>query len=535
MLKNLDIILCIQNNLIFKIFIFFIYLSMSGCGLHFHNAGNEELARKANDAFNKADIGKYIDAERAVLKQTNERDLLAMRRNILAERDRSIITALDKDETIEGYLKLISDRLDNIGFPKNESEIKIIKELPDKFYTAIQFRDFYLVSVSNQKISRVAFPPNNEDEKLAKKIGGNPEYLFRQYQEKSKEYSDSFEKLKKFKGSIGEINTKLIDTAKFQVEITAKLNEAKKDLKNATTEYNEALNYGKTTWDELVNYRNTIESSVKKFDSVVDLLEKQARELGMNDLLAEIRLERIKVMRDQLGEFLTAFSDEQLGNQKTDSAPLITSSTPATSGTPAEASHAINQSNDAENAGKIATVLMGMSKEIHDSTSEAKLVPLTFQKEKLRLEFERMNRMLDRGKQRISLLQSERNVFIAEGKKLWKANNLLNNVSNGNNKVKLGELLKSNNKDKLLQAIYLRTESISVEKRQEEEKELAMISLDHEEALDSTEFALGLWKEMISSPLEQLVNYHASGITSDDISKLLQAASLAGIAVGVNR
>lgn len=82
---------------------------------------------------------------------------------------------------------------------------------------------------------------------------------------------------------------------------------------------------------------------------------------------------------------------------------------------------------------------------------------------------------------------------------------------------------------------YLRTESISVEKRQEEEKELAMISLDHEEALDSTEFALGLWKEMISAPLEQLVNYHASGITSDDISKLLQAASLAGIAVGVNR
>jgi hypothetical protein len=64
---------------------------------------------------------------------------------------------------------------------------------------------------------------------------------------------------------------------------------------------------------------------------------------------------------------------------------------------------------------------------------------------------------------------------------------------------------------------------------------VALISLDHEQALDASEFALALWKHMIATPLEEFVGYHASGIKSQDIANLINAVGLAGIAIGVNR
>src|SRR5437016_4743019 len=71
-------------------------LFLSGCGLHLHNSADEALARKANDTLKAADIGKFVEAERQVVQATNDRDLAATRRNVLAERDQAIVTALDE-------------------------------------------------------------------------------------------------------------------------------------------------------------------------------------------------------------------------------------------------------------------------------------------------------------------------------------------------------------------------------------------------------------------------------------------------------
>jgi hypothetical protein len=228
----------------------------------------------------------------------------------------------------------------------------------------------------------------------------------------------------------------------------------------------------------------------------------------MQDLLAEVRLAKIEEQRKSIGAFLDAFSKSE---------------NVAASGEAADSAAA-------DQAGRVASVLLDATRAIQESSSRAKLVPLTFERERLRLEAERAQRMLDRGAARSALLEQQRAAFVAEAMKLVDAENSLKRASTS----KIWDLI-LNDDQNALHALFIWAESISVDKLREEEIEVSLITLDHDEALDASEYALALWNHMIASPLEQLVAYHASGITPEDIANLVQAASLAGVAVGTNR
>jgi hypothetical protein len=79
-------------------------------------------------------------------------------------------------------------------------------------------------------------------------------------------------------------------------------------------------------------------------------------------------------------------------------------------------------------------------------------------------------------------------------------------------------------------------DTIHTYRAREEKLDYMLIALDHDEAVDNSEMAVGLWNSLIATPVNQIAAYHGSGVKAEDVAALvIQALSLGGIAVGVNR
>jgi hypothetical protein len=487
---------------------------IAGCGgLHLHNPADEALARKAGDTFKAADVAAFVAAERKVLAAAHERDLAATRRNLAAERDAAIVVALSegrKASDLDAYFK---GRLVAIGIPDDPAARKRLHGLPDRRQQALVARDAYIVSVSQKAVAPPAFPPSADDEKGAEGVG-DPTILllFRAYQTAANDYTADLRHLRALKsGRLGDVNEQLRKAGELQTELAA-------EIKTKVAKLNELVEAYKKTETAQASSGDAIAPQLTKavhaFDEIARTLEAKARAAGLEDLLAETRLAKLQELRTHLGGFLTAFSQAQSAPSETAPARLA----------------------DAEAAGRAAAVLVNAGDLVRNASIRAKLVPLVFEQERVRLEILRAQRAVDRGKARVALLERKRESLISEGVKLVDAVNTLHTASGGNAAKVLKELRADPTaKGPLLHAVFVWAESIAIDKLRQEEADVALISLDHEQALDASEFALALWKHMIATPLEELVGYHASGIKSQDIANLINAAGLAGVAVGVNR
>jgi len=494
--------------------LFPIAIVLGGCGLHLHNAADEALARKADDAFKAADVGKYVEAERKVLQSTNERDSVVTRRNVLAERDLALILALDERQTVGRFTDRIQASVEELGYPSEQKRQQILNGLRQRRAEAMIARDAYVTAGS---VAQPSFPPTDADKETALKTSAGAQAIFAEYQRAASQYFDDSQTLNITEGKIGTINKQLKHAKDMNSEIADELAVAKAQLKEAVEHYKQEAASGKKQWEELETSRQKVMDALAQFDKIAKKLEPLAKQIHMQDLLAQIRLEKLNAISEQLGKFLTAFSEEEAG-QDGKGADVSTEAPPS----------------DAETAGRVAAVLVDAGKEITESATRTKLIPLLFEQERLRLEVERTERMVARGAKRIALLERQRESCIAQGAKLVDALSVLKHASKDDD-ASIGRLMNSDQKEYVVHAIFVSTESIAVDKLRQEEIEVTLIALDHEEALDATEYALNLWKHMIGSPLEQLVGYHASGLTSEDIANLLHAAGMAGIAVGVNR
>jgi hypothetical protein len=485
----------------------------TGCALHLHNAANEALARNADTAFKAADVAKAVAAERSLVQATHERDLEVTRRNVLAERDLTILVGLDPERTAGDILGIIGGRLREIGVPANIAARKAIYALSKDRADAMIARDAYLNALEAARVRLAeppSFPPTPEDQKAALAThDGGVISTFTNYELTSQQYTSDLAQLDAIDaGRLGDLNRRIAETDALRKSTKAELGVAIAKLQKAIKAYKDEEASGTKSWEELADARKKIEDALNKFDAIEGKLEPLAAKLGMQDLLAEVRLAKIEEQRKSIGAFLDAFSKSE---------------NVAASGEAADSAAA-------DQAGRVASVLLDATRAIQESSSRAKLVPLTFERERLRLEAERAQRMLDRGAARSALLEQQRAAFVAEAMKLVDAENSLKRASTS----KIWDLI-LNDDQNALHALFIWAESISVDKLREEEIEVSLITLDHDEALDASEYALALWNHMIASPLEQLVAYHASGITPEDIANLVQAASLAGVAVGTNR
>ena len=488
------------------------WVVLAGCGVHLHNPADETLARKASDDFHAADVGSFVSKERAVIQAANQRDLAATRHSVAVERDAVVIAALSEEETAADLLGEIMRRRQSIGLDAHEKELH---GLPSLLRQAMQARDAYLVAIlsSSKPIDAPSFPPVEADSKAAQDAGGAIWGIFQAYDKLSVRYETNLEALSKLQsGVIGQLNNELVDADAINLQVKTDLDAATQALKRAVDEYENAAGGSATSAKDLEEAEKKLAAALGAFDKIDPTLEQKAKEAHLEDLLASFPLEKLKTSRDEIGKFLDAFSAE-----------LAQGSSPGGSAT------------TAEGFGKTAAALAGSAQEIRESSTHAMLVPLLFEKERLQIEMDRLTRKAERGRKRVDLIEAERDQAVAEGMKLLSAESSLKQASAGNPRQKMATLLEGSQRGEALRSIFLLSESIGIQRLRREEIEVALITLDQDEALDASEFALQLWSHAIATPLDELVQYHASGIKPEDIAQLIQALSLAGTAVGVNR
>jgi hypothetical protein len=77
-------------------------------------------------------------------------------------------------------------------------------------------------------------------------------------------------------------------------------------------------------------------------------------------------------------------------------------------------------------------------------------------------------------------------------------------------------------------------ESWSVGRTPAEEIDFLIAGIDHRAALESSSAAFAQWSNLIGVPLSQLVAYHESGIKSEDLANLINAAGFGAIAASID-
>lgn len=489
---------------------------LTGCsGLHLYNSADEQLARKAQDSFKAADVTSFIDSERKTLALSEGRDRAVAKRNMQAQRDAALLYALENGTTVQKLIDFLNERLTDRGIPNSSGERRTLHDLEDMRHTALRARSFYAMEAMAKSLPYPSFPPSEKDKQAAAKISAACPAVtpWCVYADKSKEYSDALTKVAQYNtGDLGEINRQLKEGRELQKKISDDVQTARSNLDSVTAQYKTAAINPNA---KLNDAKTKVEAALKQFDDIAAKYEDTAKNLNLNDVLALSHVEKAKKVRAEIGQFLAAYAQDSTTSDSSKQTSL-------------------------DAAGRTATILVKAQSDIEDASIHAKLVPLIFEQERLRLDIEYGQRAVTRLDQRLTLLERQRAELIREGNSLIDS---VNSIQKGCADINckpatdstLSLLGNNNSSGSALHALFVLSDSITINKRKRREAEVELVRLDQEQALDASDYALKTWKAMIASPLEELVAYHASGLKSQDIANLIHAAGLAGIAVGVNR
>ena len=358
-----------------------------------------------------------------------------------------------------------------------------------------------------------SLPPTYGDESTANKIGGNALHLFHTYKRISLDYDAGQKDLASIgTGEIGRLNAAISDTTDLKAKVATAVAISKKSLDTAVKAFKDAVAAGDKTEQELADLIDRITQVIKRLEVDEGDLADAAKKIHAEDLLADLPLAKLEAAQAEVKAFLDAYAKAGAGQ--------------------ADASKDLS---NAEAAGRAVAVLANQAVGLKQSSTKAKLVPLLFEQERLQIEVDRQNRRKDRAATRLSLLERQREDAIAEAMRLTAAIDSLKKSYGRDPAQTIEALLMDNNaKGDFVDALFLVSESIAMNRRRREEAEVALIGLDHDEALDSSEFALSLWEQTIAMPMAELLAYHGSGIKPEDVARFAQAAALVGVAVGVN-
>jgi hypothetical protein len=513
--------------------------ALTGCtGFHLHNSADEGLAKKAQDSFKAADITGLINAERKTVTTANERDIAVVKRNMQAERDAILIFALENETTGQKLVQFLTQRLSDRGIPIDDQEgIRALHDLEQLRHAALSARKMYALTALEARLPYPSFPPSKKDiEEATKKWDSCPsppvqptnvQRPWCTYQTKATEYSKALDKASSYEtGELGQLNKALHDAENLRGQVIEDTRNAKNDLETAKKQYQSQA----TSADpKLEAAEKAVNGALKKFDDLSAKYTDEAKKNNLTDLLAIVHLEKLKTIRGAIGEYLASYQED-----------LSQASADTSTATPT-----VDKKEATSAAGRTAAVLVKANKDIQNASIHAKLVPLLFEQERLRIEIDYGEKAVSRASRRIEALERQREELIRESMKLIDATKTIKDGCNAfedpNRKCDLAKDsvfgLISNNKSGsyLVHSLLVLSESVVIHKRKRREAEVELIALDHEESLDNSEYALKLWAHMIAVPIEELVAYHSSGLKSQDVANLIHAAGLAGIAVGVNR
>ncbi len=488
---------------------------LSACSGHLYNQGNYDLAQKATETFNKVELEKSIDKEFALLDTLLKKELEAVEAQATAQRDARLWQIIASDTATDSYeylAKQIDSRIQQlIGDLQKAKDYRSKSATVDSRAVQLeQAKDVYKVYRKRSDPSAECKEGMSQD--AIKTPDALPTYLELITQ------CTKYEEAKKAREAI--IPEGLLGT--LNAEILA-IEKAKKDIEGAI----------KTSKDELKRAKEDYESKVAPKKPATAKVAKELRE-KLNDLESKVDVLDVELPED-FQQFKLLGKIEKLKKQKESVDQLLNMVI--------ENPDTVNAdlSPKAQSALKFASYVNEFQAHI-DSMNFPQVSKLLLESEFLKISIQNLNDQVSIADQKLDWMKKKRGLMESEMSWLLRAKDAsdslkahIQRVSNPGNVSKFISYMSiinvgdSRSKQLATYAMTYYATSWTLARIEEELIDYQIIHLDHVTALNSSVSALKQWNSLIKIPLNQILQWEAQGIKSEQLSGLIQALGFAGL------
>jgi len=504
-------------------------LAALGC-VHLHSPANQKVAEKAQAEFQDAKIGEAMNEERGRQTDLLKQELAAVRRLTLAHRDASVVKIIAGEDATTSWIAWKADiklRFKTLlGSPEADYG-PLTGELAGAQFAFTSARDALArdrrqyagapgpldrpqlpaCALEAPPVPASAASPPAASAPQAVSPPADPvlKAIWDDYQTECTAYRAAYKRLRdrgKTNLNAGASSTSTIG------QFLETLERAEFEVESARAQ---ALDARKKYQDQLKALKSAAAAGTSASSS------------ALGDLVAALQ---------QLRE-VPIFGPQEALSAQLDSVVALLDNQAKGGGTQT----AVEEGNQ-----KVAETVQVLSQTLQKAGEKPKTASLVLTAEHLRLELERATRQVSFTEARLNLLHQQGVAFVTELTLLRQA---LTAVEGGPNpdpskdcsqtkafaqSYEVDYANKPTCRNRVVAALLRYADSWTVGRLREEEIRYLLISLDHGAALDSSEIALLQWQNLVAVPLGELVTFHRSGITTEEIGQLLQVLGLAGIA-----
>jgi hypothetical protein len=496
-------------------------LLYTGCGIHFHRPEDAKVAQSAVDAFKDAKLNETITAEFAASAEILTQEIAAIRRQSNARREQwlaAFIGGQTKNKSWDGLSKYIADRTTELAGQNADKDpmkqaITDMLAAPENIHQAFEdLRGTYLsydaartsiVPVKDPKIPRIGAKLTDDE---AAKLSPTVKQVYDLYMRDLAKYTTAVQKASPppaIKGLIGETLSSQTAQAKAleQIGATAKTTQKRlDDLQKARDAKIAEANDPKKKADEV---KQALKEATVKTDEAKTYLKQitsVTSQAGLPDI--QKKISGLEAIRQEITDLLKSLSDTL-----EEKAPT---------------------SEDKEKIKLLASV--SAIRAGVDAAKYPKVSDLLLESERLRIEIQRLQGLIALEQERKTVLDLKLAALMRELGALRRAQGRVRQAA-GTTKAIVEE--DGATAEIAVDALAYVAESWTTGRTPAEEADFLLAGIDHRGALENSSAAFAQWANLIGVPLSQLLAYHQSGIRSEDLANLINAAGLGAIAGGV--
>lgn len=519
-----------QLWLIFLLMVAAIFIA--GCGIHLHRPEDAKLAQTASTAFTDAKLTEALKAEFDAAAEILNDEVVVIRRQSSARRDRllSAIIGGNTSATSWGHIKWYFDKrieellgqkppLSNELNKNLDMWIKARDNADERFNT---LREAYLGYEVERlrtigKIPRIPRIGAELSKSEKDTLSNDFDIYYRIYEEALTKYKEELiiaNTPPSEKGIVGATVALWKDQEKKLSDGSDEVKAAKENLERLKKERDIKIAESKAPGKKADEVSNALKEAAGKTDEAGEILKGLLglphKEPAMLDKApangltgTQKKIAGLEEIREEISKLLPDAANAFAGKKP--------------------------ESSDGETI-KLLASLTAIRAGI-DGAAYPRVSDLILESERLRIELDRLRGLMALEEERKTLLELQLSAFSREIKALRKATTVAEKAKNWD-AISL-EKEASKQEDGVRALAYI-AESWSVGRTPAEEIDFLICGIDQRAALENSSAAFAQWSNLIGVPLSQLVAYHQSGIKSEDLAILVNAAGLTAISIGVN-
>lgn len=490
-------------------------LLVTGCGIHLHHPQDAQMARTAAEAFKDAKLTEALKAESDAASEMLNSEIAAIRRQSTARRDRlisAVIGGTTPDQSWGRIVKYADKRLGELLGPKPPdkdweglNEWIAVRDTPrlDTLRTLYMQYEATRTSI-DPRIPRIgARIKNNEALTLKEPLKS----IYKGYVAALTRYDDETKKANMPPAVGGSVS--VIKALRDEQETRlSKANEAaqkaEKDLKDTKDAQEGKTKETKAPGTKADEISKSLKDAADKTDKVKPVLQELLNAASESDLVAvNKRITALEEIREQISGLLRAASDAVAGKELSP-----------------------GDSEKIKLLESVSAIRTGI-----DGAAYPRVSDLILESERLRIEIDRLRGLVALEEERRTLFDLQLTALSREIVALRRAKQRAVSVADWNVLALETSLAKQ---EAAADSLAYLAESWSSGRTPAEEIDFLLCGIDHRAAIENSSAAFMQWSNLIGVPLSQLVAYHESGIKSEDLANLINAAGFSAIAAGVN-